>query len=45
MVDSVTALRIGGVGRASSRTGKPRSTHRAIPPSRGRTAVIPRRLS
>ena len=38
-------LRTGGVGRASALTGKPRSTHRAIPPSRGRTEVIPRRLS
>jgi hypothetical protein len=32
-------------GAASSRTGKPKSIHFPIPPSRGRTRVIPLRLS
>jgi hypothetical protein len=39
------APRTGGAGNVSSLTGYPNATHFAIPPSRGWTRVIPRRLS
>ena len=40
-----TTPRAGIAGGVSSLTGKPSAIHFAIPPSRGWTRVIPRRLS